>query len=138
MGSRPIAATCSAIAAWLSYRTNLKNSKEGVRPEIVLEGWEYTPVVENRNIEMGEIRIKSVRNVGKGHALHMTLNAFSWTDVSESKLKYSMTIRRISLLAANQSFQLDETIRLAWANIEPLEMALRQNPWVLDLKRKSL
>jgi hypothetical protein len=79
------AATFSAIAAWLSYRTNIKNSKEGVRPDIILEGWEYNPTRDTADSNLGEIKIGSIRNVGKGPALQITIAAIDFDAINSLK-----------------------------------------------------
>jgi hypothetical protein len=59
-----VAASFAALAAFLSFLTQRRNLLESVRPEIVLDGW--------TRISPG-LRFTSIRNVGRGSALHIVI-----------------------------------------------------------------
>lgn len=65
-----IAASCSALTAFLVYRIQRRNFRESVRPELVLSGW-----VALGPDQAGEcralLRVTEIRNVGRGVAVNV-------------------------------------------------------------------
>jgi hypothetical protein len=112
-----IAASCSALTAFFVMRIQRRNFLESVRPQIVLEGWKREKV-------NGEdtLTFNTVRNVGKGVALHMYMNAGSTTEgtinAPSGALRAAMGTERYPLLAVNEKVQLDCRIGLFWANAQ--------------------
>ena len=76
-----IAATFSAISSLLIVLIQRRNLLESVKPELVLTGWERTPRGQGGSAQE-VISFKTIRNVGRGPALHVILMA------SEIKLHF--------------------------------------------------
>jgi hypothetical protein len=64
-----IAACFSATAAWLMWSLQRKNTLNLIRPEIVLEGWQF--VQDGDFLDSGKITIQIIRNIGPGTAMHV-------------------------------------------------------------------
>jgi hypothetical protein len=63
-----IAAIASAISTFFMYRIMRRADLDSVRPELILDGWQFLPSEQG-----GEILIDSIENIGKGPALHPLL-----------------------------------------------------------------
>ena len=93
-----IAATLSAAAAFLLWRTEIRIFRHSARPEIVITGW-------HRNADPGALSIPdkitfaAIANVGRGSALHVHLNAFSIADDDRPMVMMSTICE--SLIAPN-------------------------------------
>lgn len=72
-----VAATLSAIAAIVMWRTEVNILRHTARPELILSGWSRGPVGE-RSTE--KIAFKHINNVGNGSAIHPYVNSFSIAD----------------------------------------------------------
>ena len=73
-----VAASFAALSAVLMVFIQHRNLVESARPELVLAGW-------SRKVGQGEgahdvIAFQTIRNVGRGPALHLSLNAHHMTD----------------------------------------------------------
>jgi hypothetical protein len=62
-----VASSCSALTAFMVWRIQRHNWREGARPEIVIEDWQLTW----RDIN-GEITAGFIKNCGKGPAINAT------------------------------------------------------------------
>ena len=80
-----IAATFSAIAAILILKIQRQNLLESVRPELVIGGWvRHERRSENPDYE--KISFETIKNVGRGPALHVTLASVTVNDDRETAL----------------------------------------------------
>jgi hypothetical protein len=112
-----VAATCSALTAFFVMRIQRRNFLESVRPQIVLEGWNRT-----NHGEPDKLSFNAVRNVGKGVALHIYMNAGATTkgtiDKPSGALRAAMGTTRYPVLASTDRAALECTISLFWENAE--------------------
>ena len=74
-----VAATFSAIATVLLWRTEQRSFRHSARPELVLAGWErgYDPKGPSTP---DRIAFSAIANIGRGPALHVHINSFSLAD----------------------------------------------------------
>ena len=70
-----IAATLSAVAAFLLWRTEHRSFQHSARPEVVVTGW-----ARDASAKPDKITFNAIENVGHGSALHIHMNAFSIAD----------------------------------------------------------
>ena len=109
-----IAATFAAISSFLIYLIQRGNLKESVRPEIVLDGWERR--IEGEGTAARDVLcFKSIRNVGRGAALHIHIHMVEMGDPPTAMLPPVSH----SILAPNEESEVDAEIFLWWKNVVP-------------------
>lgn len=104
------AASLSAITAYLTFRIHSTNSRETIRPELVVKGWERTGTTESPE----EIHLGPIKNIGRGAAFNI------WTKClgrHEGIVTASMVPISLPVLAANDEHELSESIRINWRSI---------------------
>lgn len=122
-----VAATFSALTAFVAMRIQRANRLDAARPELVLTGWG----LENPNDRGATTyRIHSVRNVGKGPALHLWINA--GLDREGRPLVFLPTIR-VPILAPGESHQIDAELIVYWKNAKPDHADFRYVHVAVDL-----
>ena len=101
-----IAALCSALSSLLLLNIHRRNYRESVRPELVLLGWARSSrVLGQRTTEV--VSFTKLRNVGRGAALEVVLNA----DVTDL-LAGVMTTRRVAIVSPGEEVPVDADIIL--------------------------
>lgn len=119
-----IAASFSAIAAitvmWIQKTIML----DAARPELILDGWKRE-TKKNNDSEIDIITFNNIRNVGKGSAFHVLINA---SQVVNSQPTYTMPTNRLSFLPANEDHDITGKISLLWENVKPTGILLESIP----------
>ncbi len=110
-----IAASFAALSSFLILLILRRNLLESVRPELVLTDW-------NRRVE-GEgnaahdlISFQTIRNVGRGTALHIHLSA---AHISENRPIAILSTVRLSILPADEASKINGEIAVWWKNVNP-------------------
>lgn len=110
-----IAASFSALASLLILWVQRQSPLESVRPEIVLTGWTRRPAGQSDGLHE-EIVFQTIRNVGRGAALHVMLH----TPHEESNRPTAvLSTKRLPILAADEAIDLNGEIDVWWKNVEP-------------------
>src|SRR5262245_50736519 len=107
-----IAATFSAISAFVVMMIQRRALLEAARPELVVDGWgrEYRGEGED-TYEV--ITIKKIWNVGKGAALHVSFQMLDQTDEPVALIPSV----HIPIIGADERLEIgDNPIRLWWEN----------------------
>ncbi len=104
-----IAATASAVAAFLMWITHRRDFLESVRPQLVLDD-----ISRKKEGSKGAeiITVGTVRNVGRGPAWH--IHMFSENRRSRT---VAMGDRRIPVVASNDVERIDQVIIVCWNNV---------------------
>lgn len=105
-----IAATLSAIAAFLLWQTGQRSFQHSARPEIVVTGWNRDPLATP-----DKITFDAVENVGNGSALHVHMNAFAMAD--DDRPTVIMSTMRESLISPKSHVTVKGEITIWWKNI---------------------
>ena len=104
-----LAAILAAISSFLIWRFQRQNLLESVRPELVLTGW-------SRKRSPGDradiVQFSSIKNIGRGPALHVTLNA---SEISENRPVFIMSTARFPILARDEEISIAGDIRI-WSS----------------------
>ena len=110
-----IAASFAALSSFLILLIQRRNLLESVRPELVLTDW-------NRRVE-GEgdaahdrISFQTIRNVGRGAALHIHLSA---AHMNENRPTAILSTVRLPILAADEASKVNGEIVVWWKNVNP-------------------
>lgn len=109
-----IAAFCAALCSFLIFLIQRRNLIESVRPELVLIGWTRKQEGEGDNVHE-VIGFQSIKNVGRGVALHVNIGAFDQTDFLP--ITVSAT-KRLPVLAVNDSVEVNSRILVWWQNVK--------------------
>lgn len=110
-----IAASCSAIAAFTILRIQHKHMIHSARPELVLTSWKR----EHKKYGSTEIEVitfSKIKNVGKGSAFHVYINA---GEIGHNRPTSSMSTLRISILPVDEEQDINGEILLFWDNVVP-------------------
>ena len=108
-----IAAVFSALAALIMVYYQRQNMLDSARPVLVLSDWKRE-VKKTENFEYETVTFTKIRNVGKGPALRMHINARSTLD---NEMAATMSTERLSILPANEEHEIDCEIILYWNNV---------------------
>lgn len=110
-----VAAVFAALTSFLAYRIQRRDYYEAAKPELVLDGWSRDPPGSGLP-NSDTIRIKSIRNVGNGPALHVYINAASSLPIDGNvcSLAFASTVR-IAIIPAGNDHRLDSEISLHWS-----------------------
>lgn len=102
---------------------------ESVRPELLLTGW--TRRQEGRGNPAREvIAFQSVRNVGRGAALHVHVNAFQ--EMANRPTAILTTIQ-IPILPAGETHEVNGEIVVWWKNVPPAEGSVKDLAITIDI-----
>jgi hypothetical protein len=127
-----VAATCSALTAFFVMRIQRRNFLESVRPQIVLEEWSRA-----KDSEPDALSFNAVRNVGKGVALHVHMNAGATTkgtvDRPSGAPRAAMSTARYPVLASNDRAELGCTILLFWQNAKSKDGGTKSIPLTIQI-----
>ena len=126
-----IAAAFSALAALLSWRVQVRQVRESVRPDLLLSGW----IRENDPASgLDSIKFQFLSNVGRGHALKILLDAHARAD--DDRMTYGMGTARVPILEAGNQSNINGTIRLHWNAVPNLGHGQKMLP--LDVSIRCL
>ncbi len=116
------AATCSAIAAMSILLIQRWSFLESARPELVLTDWSRRK--KGEGVAANDvIGFQTIRNVGRGAALHITLNASS--QMNENRPTSLVPTRWVSILAANEVNDINGEIQVVWGNVNPSDAGFK-------------
>jgi hypothetical protein len=107
-----IAASASAIAAFLALKAQGRALGEQVRPDIVLSGWSRQP---NQQGNTETIGFAELRNVGAGSARPLVLNASARAD--DGRPLYVMTTIHLPSMDPLSRWSVDAQITVFWNNV---------------------
>jgi hypothetical protein len=110
-----IAASCAALSSFLTMLIQRRNLLESVRPELVIPVWDRREA-ENGDLAYEVVSFPTIKNVGRGVALHIHLQASHRVDNRPTVVLQSI---RLPILAANEEIPVDGKIILWWENVEP-------------------
>jgi hypothetical protein len=109
-----IAAMFAALSSFLALSVQRRNLLESVRPELMLLDWgRQTEGVGDGAHE--RISFRTIRNVGRGAAFHMTLNCEQ--TMSKPSIAFMGTIQ-LPILAAGESTDANGQITVWFKNVE--------------------
>ena len=108
-----IAASFSALASVTVMLIQRANRAEAARPEIALTDWNRLTTRES-TIERDVISFKTIRNVGKGTALHVSVHCWH---VEENRPTAVLSTTRIPILTPGDSQDIHGEIVLLWQNV---------------------
>jgi hypothetical protein len=107
-----VAATCSAVTAITVARIQAANRRDAARPELVLAGWtRETEVYGEHRADI--VRIATVKNVGKGPALHVNINCNVERD---GRPVATMSTALLPIIAPGESVEIKADVMLWWQN----------------------
>lgn len=109
-----LAATFSAIAAFLSWRTGKQNFRHSARPELVLNDWNRSPDPNTSSVPE-RISFSMIENVGRGPALHVYINSCSFAD--DGRPMTTMSTIQQSLIAPTSRASVPSEISIRWNTI---------------------
>jgi hypothetical protein len=109
-----IAATFAAISSLLIMLIQRRNLLKSVRPELVLLDWDRGPRGEGEG-RHDVLTFKTIRNVGKGVALNVILNASQDVD---NRPVFCLSTTRLPILAVNESRDLNAEMSIWWKNVK--------------------
>lgn len=112
-----IAATSAAVASFLIWRVQQKNLATGSKPEIVLSQWTRQSQ-EGTGPVRDYICFGSIKNVGRGVALHVHVNV----DFDNDPPTHAMSTFRIASLAPDEEVKETRKILLWWTNARRSEL----------------
>ena len=137
------AATWSAVAGWfaaliasLAWWIQRRNQLESVRPELVLDGW--TRRAQGQGDAAHEvIAFQTIRNVGRGAALHLFLNA---AEMAGNRPTAIMSMERLPILAPGETHDINGEITVWWKNVGSVDgkikhLAISVKIFCLDSRR---
>lgn len=104
-----IAASFSAIAAFLTWRSQDQHLSESFKPEVVLGGW-ARPSVDC-------VTFTTVKNIGRGTAQPVVINGSDFA-AGQSPL-YTTSSISLPGLASGEERKVDGCINIVWANVAP-------------------
>lgn len=108
-----VAASFAALTAFLTMLIARRNLLESARPELVLNGWDRR-LEGQGDTTRDVIRFETIRNVGRGAAFNIILNA---TNQVENRPTAVMSTTTIPILASNETYTADGQIILWWKNV---------------------
>lgn len=113
-----VAASLSALSAFLVMRIQRRNLLESVRPEIVLTGWgRQTKGAGDSAHDV--ITVQILRNVGRGPALSVVVNATG--TFRENRPTYGMSTVYLPIVAPNETVDINSEIGVWWKNVAAVE-----------------
>jgi hypothetical protein len=92
-----------------------RNLLESVRPELVIPLWDRWKAKPG-DLGCEVVSFRTIKNVGRGAALHIHLQAFHEVD---NRPTIVLPTTRLPILAANEEISVDGEITLWWQNVEP-------------------
>lgn len=108
-----IAATFSAIAATTIMLIQHWNMLDSARPDLILTGWDRK-IRQQGDRRYDTITLNKIRNVGKGSALHLTINSTKFID---GRLVAALSTETLSILPANEEYEINGEITLFWDHV---------------------
>ena len=109
------AAICSAFAAFLLLRIELRSLRYAAQPELVITGWNRTSSTNNLKTK-DNITFSTIENVGRGPALHVNIGGI-FLLADDERLKVSMPNIYESIIAPNGRIPVDGDISIRWKNV---------------------
>lgn len=110
-----IAATISAVAALVALGVNRANLRQSVKPEIQLLDWSRS-TLQRGATAIDTIRIGTLKNVGRGVAMHVHMNIEG--NMRNNVPLAFMSTAMLSLLASGESQPIELDIALLWQNVK--------------------
>jgi len=110
-----IAASFAALASFLIWRIQRSNLLESVRPEIILLDWARASRGEGDGAHE-VITFRSIKNIGRGAALHVFLNCAHEVDRRPTAV---LATKRIPILAPNETVDIQGEVLVWWKNVAP-------------------
>lgn len=110
-----VAATCSVFCSAMMLWINRRNFIESVKPQVLFDGWEMVPE-QNSKWQAEIIKIRKLRNVGKGPAL------FGWINQRfDEHPGFGMTTRSVPYIPPNGEIELNLEAQVVWDFIKERE-----------------
>ena len=106
------AASFAALAAYLSWRSQVQTLRHTFRPEIVLSSWQRVPATDTLP---ERVCFQSVKNTGRDTARQIVINAFATAD--DNRPTYFMGTVNIASLTAGEESKVDAQIQVHWRSV---------------------
>lgn len=108
-------ATVSAISAFVALSVTRTSLRQSVKPELHLDDW-CRSIVQRGHAHIEVLRISTLKNVGRGVAMHVYMNL-------ERSMRYRtplafMSTVTLPLIAAGESRAVEIEIPLLWENVK--------------------
>jgi hypothetical protein len=110
-----IAATFAGLSSFLIMLIQRRNLLESVRPEIVLVGWGRRASGEGESAHE-VLSFKTVKNVGRGVALHVMMIS---SKIADNRPVTMLSNMRVPVIAVNETIDLNGEIIVWWKNVKP-------------------
>ena len=109
-----VAASFAALSSFLTMRIQRRNLLESARPEIVIDLWGRSNRGEDDSA-CEVITFGSLRNIGKGPALHVTLNS---STMSGDRPTSVLSTTRYTIIGPGETQRLTGEIIVWWKNVK--------------------
>lgn len=109
------AATAAAVSSFLIWRIHRFNMLDAVRPELAIVGWTRTGLIEGPE-GPDYVLFSTVRNVGRGLALNVSLSASGEAD---GKPLYCMSTQDVPVIPQGGQEVVNAQVELWWRNLPP-------------------
>jgi hypothetical protein len=127
-----VAATFAALSSLLIMLIQRRSLLESVRPELVLTGWNRAERGEG-NGALDIITFETIRNVGRGAALHIELASMHMLNGQPTVV---LANKRIPILAPEESSDVKGEVLMWWQNVssdkdghKALDITIRISCW---------
>jgi hypothetical protein len=107
-----IAASFAAVVAFLAWTAQVRSLRESFRPEVVLYGWARSTSAETGS---DTISFAGIKNVGRGSARPVVINAFALAD--DERPIYTMSTINLPSLSPNETVDQRAQISIEWNNV---------------------
>jgi hypothetical protein len=107
-----VAAACSAVSAFLTWRVHWRNRLDAARPEFVITEVSRAPT-DTDTVEA--IHIHAVKNVGRGPAFDVIINFYLDPEVKENAVMMSTV--RLPILSDGEQRELADPIMAFWDKV---------------------
>ena len=113
--SSAIAAIFAAVAAYLSWRTQVHTLRHSFRPEITILGWTRLTATENRPERLTFLKVK---NSGRDTAGQVIIHASGMAD--DNRPTYASSSICVTGLAVGEEVSVEGEIAIFWRNVAQL------------------
>jgi hypothetical protein len=104
-----VAATAAAVSSLLTYFVHRRNMLEAARPELLLDEW----TLERNEKVTGVATFGSIRNVGRGAAMHTTIVA---TRAPGAEPDAAVGLDHVAIIPPGEAVSVDGQVVLFWNN----------------------
>lgn len=112
-----IAASFAALSSFLTMRIQRRNLFDSAKPEIVLSDWSRK-IVKQGEPDLEVIEVKRIKNIGRGPAFHVSLNA---SKIDGNRPLHTASTTHLAIIGQGEELDLSLKISVWWKNAELLQ-----------------